>query len=87
MLSPSPSKITDLAIPGASPRPADLAAPAKLRNTRATSAPSPRPPPPLPATLRRVIQVRLSYYSLRSWNRRVFGDDTICVVRGTRARH
>src|SRR5881394_1285217 len=33
MLSPSPSKITDLAIPGASPRPADLAAPAKLRNT------------------------------------------------------
>jgi hypothetical protein len=34
MLSPSPSKITDLAIPGASPRPADLAAPEKLRNTR-----------------------------------------------------
>jgi len=28
MLSPSPSKITDLAIPGASPRPTDLAAPA-----------------------------------------------------------
>ena len=35
MLSPSPSKITDLAIPGASSRPTDLAAPAKLRNTRA----------------------------------------------------
>jgi hypothetical protein len=34
MLSSSPSKITDLAIPGASLRPADLAAPAKLRNTR-----------------------------------------------------
>jgi hypothetical protein len=33
MLSSSPSKITDLAIPGASLRPADLAAPAKLRNT------------------------------------------------------
>jgi hypothetical protein len=33
MLSPSPSKITDLAILGASPRPTDLAAPAKLRNT------------------------------------------------------
>jgi hypothetical protein len=29
MLSPSPSKITDLAIPGASPRPADRAAPFK----------------------------------------------------------
>src|SRR5918995_3934368 len=35
MLSSSPSKITDLAIPGASLRPADLAAPAKLRNARA----------------------------------------------------
>ncbi len=33
MLSPSPSKITDLDIPGASPRPADRVAPAKLRNT------------------------------------------------------
>src|SRR5215213_742125 len=36
MLSSSPSKITDLAIPGASLRPADLAAPAKLRNTSVT---------------------------------------------------
>ena len=36
MLSPSPSKITDLAIPGASLRPADPAAPSKLRNTRVT---------------------------------------------------
>src|SRR3954453_9357662 len=36
MLSSSPFKITDLAIPGASLRPADLAAAAKLRNTRAT---------------------------------------------------
>src|ERR1700712_4645211 len=35
MLSPSPSKITNLAIPGASLRPADRAAPQKLRNTRA----------------------------------------------------
>src|SRR3954452_8514301 len=33
MLSSSPFKITDLAIPGASLRPADLAAAAKLRNT------------------------------------------------------
>jgi hypothetical protein len=35
MLSPSPSKITDLAIPGASLRPSDRAAPLKLRNTSA----------------------------------------------------
>jgi hypothetical protein len=33
MLSPSPFKITDLATPGASLRPADRAAPLKLRNT------------------------------------------------------
>ena len=38
MLSPSPSKITDLDIPGASPRPADRVAPAKLRNTRGATA-------------------------------------------------
>src|SRR3954449_3305500 len=34
MLSPSPFKITDLATPGASLRPADRAASRKLRNTR-----------------------------------------------------
>jgi hypothetical protein len=48
MLSSSPSKITDLAIPGASLRPADLAAPAKLRNARglrsgARGLPGPHP--------------------------------------------
>src|SRR4051794_29170868 len=36
MLSPSPSKIRDLAIPGASPRPTDLAAPAKTAKHEGT---------------------------------------------------
>jgi hypothetical protein len=40
MLSPSPSKITDLAIPGASLRPTDRAAPSKLRNTRDRHTPA-----------------------------------------------
>src|SRR3954471_8871834 len=38
MLSPSPSKITDLAIPGASLRPADLAAPRKTAKHERYSA-------------------------------------------------